>query len=78
MGKTESRSPPGDHGGIPFSKLPDDARIVLAAETIFDDTSANVIDVSWKKDRILRRNAYPPKLLITFGSFLDQATLSTL
>ncbi len=60
--------------GFLLSQLPDDAQIILAAETIFDDTSANVIDVSWKKDRVLRENAYP-QTLDYLRPFLEQATL---
>jgi hypothetical protein len=56
-----------------LSQVPQDAQLIMGAEIIFEETQAEVIDVSWKKDQVLREDAYA-QTLDHIRPFLDQAT----
>jgi hypothetical protein len=57
-----------------LSQVPQETQIIVGAETVFEDTMADVIDVSWKKDQVLREDVYA-QILEHIRPFLDQATL---
>jgi hypothetical protein len=57
-----------------LSQTPQSAQIIIGAETVFPDTKAEIIDVSWKKDQVLREDAYA-QTLDHVRPFLDQGAL---
>ena len=45
-----------------LSKKPMVAQVIIAAETVSSSADANIIDISWKKDRVLREDSYTATL----------------
>ncbi len=57
-----------------LSKGPTDAQIIIGAETVAASADVNVIDISWKKDHVLRDDAYA-QTLDYIQPFLHQSIL---
>jgi len=56
-----------------FAEAPENAQIIVGAETVFPGVNAQVIDVTWKKNQVLQEDAYE-RTLSYIEPFLKKAT----